>query len=36
MKVVKSGWANGLKRQRMTNVAVTASVPPGPIPSVPS
>lgn len=35
MNAVNSGWANGLNRQRTTNVAVSASVPPGPVPSVP-
>ena len=35
MKLVKKGCANGLKRQRTTNVAASAVVPPGPVPSVP-
>ena len=35
MKAVKRGCANGLNRQRSTKVVVTASVPPGPVPSVP-
>ena len=35
VNIVKSGWANGLIRQRTTKVVVTASVPPGPAPSVP-
>ena len=35
VKVVKNGCANGLKRHRTTNVAVSAVVPPGPVPSVP-
>ena len=35
VKAVKSGCANGLIRQRTTKVAVSASVPPGPEPSVP-
>ena len=33
---VKKGWANGLIRQRTMKVAVSAVVPPGPSPSVPS
>ena len=35
MNAVNSGCANGLNRQRITNVAVTPPMPPGPIPSVP-
>lgn len=35
VNAVKSGWANGLKMQRTTKVPVTASMPPGPMPSVP-
>ena len=35
VNAVKSGCANGLTRQRTTNVEVTASMPPGPRPSVP-
>ena len=35
VKVVNSGCANGLNRQRSTKVLVSADVPPGPAPSVP-
>ncbi len=35
VKLVKNGCANGLNRHRTTNVAVSADVPPGPVPSVP-
>ena len=35
MKAVNSGCANGLNRQRITNVLVTPTSPPGPMPSVP-
>ena len=35
MNAVKSGCANGLIRQRTMKVPVSASVPPGPSPSVP-
>ena len=30
VQAVRRGWANGLARQRTTNGAVTAWVPPGP------
>ena len=36
MNAVKSGCANGLKMQRITNVVVTPAMPPGPVMSVPS
>ena len=35
VQAVKSGCANGLTRQRSTNVPVKAWTPPGPTPSVP-
>ena len=35
VNAVKSGCANGLNRQRITNVVVMPATPPGPIPSEP-